>query len=44
MQRYDGRIEGANAAVASMQQQAAALQREVKRLLTQALRVPRSGA
>ena len=35
VQRYDGRIEGANASVAVMQQQAAAVQREVKRLLTQ---------
>ena len=32
VQRYDGRIEGANAAVAVVQQQAAALQREVERL------------
>ena len=33
VQRYDGRIEGANASVAVIQQQAAALQREVRRLL-----------
>ena len=32
VQRYDGRIEGASASVAVVQQQAAALQREVKRL------------
>jgi O-antigen chain-terminating methyltransferase len=33
VQRYDGRIEGATAAVAVVQQQAAALQREVSRRL-----------
>jgi len=33
VQRYDGRIDGANAAVAVVQQQAAALQREVSRQL-----------
>ncbi len=32
LQRYDGRIEGANAAVAVVQQQAAALQRELARI------------
>ena len=44
VQRYDGRIEGANASVAVMQQQAAALQREVKRLLTQSASQGAEGA
>lgn len=44
VQRYDGRIEGASATVAVVQQQASALQREVTRLLTQSASQGAGGA
>ena len=44
VQRYDGRIEGANASVAVIQSQAAALQREVRRLLSTAPIAPAAPA
>lgn len=44
IERYDGRIEGANAAVAIVQQQASALQRELARRVAEPARQPDSFA